>query len=254
MSIIADSIYYTFKASQKSKCFVRVYFDGQDWVHKWKDAAYVFTKPLKRPLLECTVSIPLFTFAYRPTNGNIIFDVGAGAGTELSAFSKMAGKDGHVYAIEADPVAVRCLKKQKEILGLDNVTIINCAIGDMEGTAYLSQDEAGAITNMLMEKPANNSIEVPITTLDKLIEKYDIKSIDYMKMNIEGAEIPALRAFTQHPKMVKHWCISCHDFMGTEEGKTFDFVNHWLSNTQGLQVSRHPDVPGAPWMGYYLYA
>lgn len=246
--------YFTFKASQKAKRLVRVSFDGEDWIHRWSDGAYVSPKPLKRPLLECSVSIPLFTFDYTPVDGDTIFDIGAGTGTELQTFSRMAGPNGRVMAVEADPVAVRCLTKLKNLLGLHNVTIINCAVGDSEGTAYLSQDEAGAITNMLMEKPSGRSIPVTITTLDRLIEKLGIERVDYLKMNIEGAEIPALRSFVKHQSIVRNWCVSCHDFMGTEEGRTFDFVHTWLAETNRLTVSRHPEVQGSPWMGYYLYA
>ncbi|MBI4985085.1 MAG: FkbM family methyltransferase [Rhodocyclales bacterium] len=245
--------YYSIKATKKEKRLIRVAYDGQDWVHRWRAGGFVSPRPLKRPVFECTTSIPLFTYAYRPQPGDTILDVGAGVGTELQAFSEMVGPGGRVIAIEADPTAYRCLEKLCRLLGLANVTLVRSAIGDFEGVAHLTQDDGGAITNMLASDRRNGAIEVPMTTLDSLVKKQGLERIDFLKMNIEGAEVPALKAFVERADSVRHWCISCHDFMGKPECCTFDFVNQWLSD-RGLAISRHPDVPGSPWMGYYLFA
>ena len=208
---------------------------------------------IKRPILQCAMSIPLFTYAHRPQAGDTIFDIGAGIGTELQAFSEMVGPNGRVIAVEADPTAYRCLEKLCRLLGLCNVTLVNSAIGDFEGVAKLTQSDGGAITNKLTTDHQDDVIDVPMTTLDLLIKKLGLERIDFLKMNIEGAEVPALTAFIEQKMIVKHWCISCHDFMGKPEDCTFDFVTQWLSNS-GLAFTRHPDVPGSPWMGFYVFA
>lgn len=245
---------HSFKASKAEKRLVRVYFDGEDWVHYWANGALVSPLPLRHPISECGISIPLFTYAYQPKKGDVILDVGAGFGTELKAFSEMVGSEGHVFAIEADPCAARCLNKLREMLGLKNVTIIECAIGERLGAIYLTQDERGAISNMVTEKPSGQCISVPVMTLDTLIEQFGINRINYLKMNIEGAEVSALLGFKRSVSLVRNWCVSCHDFLGTEESRTFEFVNTWLSKSLQLSIRQHPAVPGSPWMEYFLYA
>lgn len=245
--------YYTLKATKKAKQWIRVSYDGEDWVHRWRAGGFVSPRPLKRPIFECTTSIPLFTYAYLPQPGDTILDVGAGVGTELQAFSEMVGPSGRVIAVEADPTAYRCLEKLRRLLRLDNVTLVRSAVSDFEGVSHLTQDAGGAITNMLAADSREGAVEVPVTTLDILVKQIGIERIDFLKMNIEGAEVPALKGFAERAARVRHWCISCHDFMGTPECCTFDFVTGWLAS-RGLSISRHPEVPGSPWMGFYVFA
>jgi FkbM family methyltransferase len=246
-------VYYSLKTTNKAKQLIRVSFDNEDWVHWWSSGGIVSPRLIKRPILECSMSIPLFTYAYRPQSGDTILDIGAGIGTELQAFSEMVGQKGRVIAIEADPTAYRCLEKLCRLLRLRNVTLVNSAIGDFEGVANLTQNGGGAITNKLTTDHQDSVIEVPMTTLDLLIKKLGLERIDFLKMNIEGAEVPALKGFVEQAPIVKHWCISCHDFMGEPEDCTFAFVTQWLSNRR-LAITRHPDVPGSPWMGFYVFA
>lgn len=246
-------VYYSLKTTNKARQLIHVSYDNEDWVHRWRSGGIVSPRLIKRPILECSMSIPLFTYAYRPQAGDTILDIGAGIGTELQAFSEMVGPNGHVIAIEADPTAFRCLEKLCRLLGLRNVTLVNSAVGDFEGVANLSQDGDGAITNKLTTDHQDGVVQVPMTTLDLLIAKLGLERIDFLKMNIEGAEVPALRAFVEQANIVKHWCISCHDFMGKPEDCTFAFVTQWLSD-KGLAITRHPEVPGSPWMGFYVFA
>jgi precorrin-6B methylase 2 len=55
--------------------------------------------------------VPFFTSAYKPKIGDIVFDIGAGIGTEINDFSSMVGDYGRVIAVEADPIAFRRLSK-----------------------------------------------------------------------------------------------------------------------------------------------
>lgn len=253
LRLLRKAAYFSIKATKKAGQPVLVSYDGEDWVHRWSSGAFVSPVPIKRPIFECSVSIPLFTYAYAPKRGDTILDIGAGVGTELLAFSKMVGASGRVIAIEADPTAYRCLEKLCRLMRLDNVTLVRSAVGDFEGLSRFTQDAGGAITNALAVDPLSGAIEVPVTTLDLLIKKLGLESVDFLKMNIEGAEVPALKGFHEQAAIVRNWCISCHDFHGTPECFTFEFVTKWLS-CRGLSVSRHPDVPGSPWMGYYVFA
>lgn len=253
LRLLGKAAYFSVKATKKAKQPILVSYDGEDWIHRWPRGAFVSPTARKRPIFECSVSIPLFTYAYTPRPGDTILDVGAGVGTELLAFSRMVGPDGRVIAVEADPTAYRCLEKLCRLMQLRNVTLVKSAVGDFEGVARFTQDAGGAITNALATDPLSDAIEVPVTTLDVLVRKLGLDRVNFLKMNIEGAEVPALKGFLESAGMVRNWCISCHDFHGTPECFTFEFVTKWLSARE-LSVSRHPEVPGSPWAGYYVFA
>ena len=243
----------TWRASRSSRSVVRVSFDGEDWIHRWRSGALVWHEPLLRPKVVTEIDLSLFTYAYRPRPGDIVLDVGAGAGAEVGPFSRMVGAHGRVLAIEPDPAAFRRLKKLVQLSGLDNVVLDQWAVGATEGSGHLTQDGVASATNRLAENGSDSTIPVPVTTLDSFIEQRGLGQIDYLKMNIEGSERAALVGLARHADIIRNWCIACHDFLGTSETTTLSFVRDWLEKA-GLEVLRHPEVEGAPWMGWYLFA
>jgi len=246
---------FSLKASNRARrpVWIRRRGDGL-WLHRWRGGALVLPAPSKLPLEQCRASIPLFTRDYQPRPGDTIVDVGAGVGTELQAFSEMVGPQGRVVAIEADPAAYRCLEALRSVLRLPNVALMRRAVGAVAGTAWLTQDAEGAASNALGAAASDRAVEVAVTTLDLLVAELAIERIDLLKMNIEGGEVGALQGFQAQRGLVRHWCISCHDFLGTPEGRTLDLVSRWLAEEAGMAPRRHPEVPGSPWMGCYLFA
>jgi FkbM family methyltransferase len=197
------------------------------------------------------MNLPLFLERYRPGKGQIIVDVGAGIGTEVSAFSSLVGEEGRVVSIEADPVAYRRLSKAVRLADLKNVILINKAITDRGGQISLSQGPVSR-SNSVMAK-SDFGVIVESTTVDQLLDEIGIEQVDYLKMNIEGAEVLALEGFTSGPSRVRNWCISCHDFKRGSEFATFNRVRSWLDR-DGLTVWPHEPNDARPWETYYLYA
>ena len=77
---------------------------------------------------------------------------------------------------------------------------------------------------------AGEGVEVRAVPLDGLCEERGIREVAWVKMNIEGAERDALRGMERMAPHVQHLTISCHDFLGTEWGRTKDFVVEWLES------------------------
>lgn len=230
---------------------LRIWYDGQDWVHTWADGVLTSEQPSTFPHRTITGNLALFTERFMPSEGQTIVDVGAGIGTEVLAFSKMVGDSGRVICIEADPRAFRCLGKTVARAGLRNVTLIHRAVTDCEGEISLSQGSTTISNSILADGGAG--ITVRSTTLDSLLDEFGVEYVDYLKMNIEGAEVRALEGFTTGPRRVRNWCISCHDFKNIPELETFDQVKRWL-NGHELTVSEHKRNDARPWESYYLYA
>lgn len=244
--------YASIVISLRKRSKMRIRWDGEDWCHSWSGGKLVTFRPFPDAEKEGMADLPLFFYDYSPGPGDTVIDVGAGIGTELAVLSQMVGRDGRVIAIEADPVAFRRLRKLNESLGLVNTTLVQSAVAHFEGELFLTQDDADAIGNHLTESQTPDAIRVPVTTLDHLVASLRLEKVDYVKMNIEGAERDALKGFLSYSNLVKHWCISCHDFKETEWAQTFDFVNDWFE-ARGLQPKKHPEIAGLSHAGYYVY-
>src|SRR5205823_1391670 len=61
---------------------------------------------------------------YRPQEGDVVVDVGAGRGEDTLTFSRGVGKTGRVIAIEAHPLSFLVLKNFCKLNGLSNVTLL----------------------------------------------------------------------------------------------------------------------------------
>lgn len=246
-------IYVSLVSSLANRRSIRVYFDGTDWIHVWRTGAFVSTLPAFNAPAHISEAMQLFTREFVPGVGETIIDVGAGVGSEIQAFSEMVGAAGQVIAIEADPTAFGQLEKLSLLLNLKNVKLLNQAIGGSVGLAHLTQDGGDGLINHVVVTNQNGTVTVPMTTLDKVVSMFELDRIDFIKMNIEGAEGQALMGFQSEAGIARNLCISCHDFLGGPENKTLAFVMAWLVD-RDFAVTRHPDVPGKPWMGHYVYA
>ena len=235
------------------KRYTRVRWDGEDWEFKWSDGSLYWDNPLIRVKLVSDRNMGLFLAYYKPQLGDTIFDVGAGAGTEVGHFSKMVGATGRVFAVEADPSAARRLRKQVAGLKYQNVEILELAVGNNEGTVQLHIAEEGGIENSIKSVVGSSFVEVPCRRLDNILENLKLDQISYMKINIEGAEYDALLGLGSSSKKVSNFCISCHDFTGDPTQVTFELVKAYLNSSE-LKISTRPENPEAIWENYYLFA
>lgn len=236
------------KATLREKRFIKIYYKNY-FIHKWKGGALVSPSHIKNPIKETTMSLDLFTKYYSPKKNDIIVDVGAGIGTELNYFSKAVGPKGKIICIEADPLAFKCLRKLSQVLKIKNAIFINNAVGEKKKISYLFQNSPACIGNFIENKKNDKNTKVNINTLDNIIKKLNLKKIDYLKINIEGSEINALKGLRKKFYLVENFCISCHDFIGI---KTYNTVKNMLKKKINLKTNKKNI--NKPWEEFYLYA
>jgi FkbM family methyltransferase len=170
-------------------------------------------------------------YCYVPKEGDTVLDVGAGIGEETVIFSRLAG---HVISVEAHPRTFRCLEKTIAANKLDNVTATWCAIADRDGEIQLS-DGTDHLSNMMTSE---GGIKVPARSLQSLCDDYGIHQIDFLKMNIEGAERLAIAGFGN--LVIRNLVISCHDFLKQDDMRTMATVEDFLRRN-GYSVTTRPD-------------
>ncbi|MDR3718279.1 MAG: FkbM family methyltransferase [Bryobacteraceae bacterium] len=182
---------------------------------------------------------------YKPKPGDVIVDIGAGHGEDTFAFSEAVGATGTVWAIEAHPGSFRLLERFCLKNGLSNVRLLNCAAMDRRGTLQIQTLPVWE-SNFVYEGPATPaSHAVDAFRFDEICQRHGIDRIDFLKMNIEGAERFALPGMPNALLLARFACISAHDFRAArgegDEFKTHDFVLKMLQNAGFSLVLRSDD-------------
>tara|TARA_Y100000996_G_C22434127_1_gene606974 strand:- start:111 stop:950 length:840 start_codon:yes stop_codon:yes gene_type:complete len=245
-------IFSSIRASILLKKSVNVYFDGEDWIYKWNKSAAVSSVSYYDPNYNY-IDLDLFFFNYIPKKGDVIVNLGVENGSEIPEFCDHVGHTGKVYAIEADPYCCRRLEKLKKILNLNNLIIINIAVGSNEQIVKLSQENNELSNSIVVNKKAKNKyIKVKQKRLDQILEPFNEIKINYIKSNIEGSEKELLIGLNKSKLLIENWCISCHDFKGIEY-KSYDFVLSWLKKSGYKTLNYTPHNTKNIWRNYYLY-
>ncbi len=136
---------------------------------------------------------------FRPKEGDTVIDVGAHIGKYTIIASKMVGPNGKVIAIEAHPGNYEILKKNIALNKLSNVIALNYAVHSRKTVVKLyepGQEKGATIYNTIMADRTTsndqNYIEVKADTLDSLLSENGIKEINWIKIDVEGAEYEVL--------------------------------------------------------------
>jgi FkbM family methyltransferase len=182
---------------------------------------------------------------YRPQKGDVIFDVGAGRGEDTLAFSREVKETGRVIAIEANPVSFEMLKYFCDLNRLSNVTLLAVAVMDKPGTVSmtLSEDwqEDAIVGGRNNDSPR---VEVQAQTLSEIVFAQGINKINFLKMNIEGAERFALKGLEPVIPLIEALCIACHDFLADkgygEQFRTRELVELFLIE-HGFKIFSRPN-------------
>lgn len=190
-------------------------YEGE-WVQRFPSFTLVGPRlTLWTPKQVERLTSDLFMHKYLPREGDTIVDVGAGTGWETLFFSRSVGTSGRVISIEAHPRVFRCLSRMRAENRLENVTLLQTAVADREGEVQLAdspEHEANSIMGTV------SGIRVPCATLDYVFRSLELSRVDFLKMNIEGAERLALSGMGEAARKTKNVCIACHDFLADGGG------------------------------------
>ena len=204
----------TITATVRTRKICKVSYEGE-WVQRFPSCTLVEPRLTLRTPKEIEKYISTyFLYKYFPSPGDTIVDVGAGAGWETLFFSRHVGKSGRVISIEAHPVTFRCLSKMCQKNGLENVKLIQAAVGNLDVEVQISDTEHTSNTIITVD----SGIRVPGTTLDNIFRSCGLSQVDFLTMNIEGAERLALSGMREMVQKTRNVCIGCHDFLADEGG------------------------------------
>src|ERR687892_2239838 len=136
---------------------------------------------------------------FTPKQGDIVIDIGAHIGLYTIISSKRVGANRKVVAIEANPSNFEMLNSNIKLNQLTNIISLNNAVYSKETKIklYLPGEELGHTTyNTIMSDRAKNEdkfVEVNANTLDYLLQLKEITDVNWVKIDVEGAEFEVLK-------------------------------------------------------------
>lgn len=136
---------------------------------------------------------------------DVIIDIGSHVGFFTIYAAKLAS-EGKIYAFEPASNSFELLKKNIEMNKLSNVITENYAVLKNSGTATLFVDKNFAIGNTMFGAGSHSEKEI-VTAISMLniFDKYQIKRVDLLKLDCEGAEFEIILNLTKNEleKIVK---------------------------------------------------
>lgn len=206
---------------RRDALFVRRNINFRDFLHK-------SIKPLGLGKISLEISVPKYDYKvhcplnredfmvltkheddiierFVPKQGDTVVDIGAHMGRYTIISSKRVSPSGKVVAIEAHPINFKFLNRNIKLNRLTNVVSIKSAAYSRKIPLklYLPDEEQGytmhhsVMTNYLSTKYKRDIgqkyVQVEADTLDSLLQKAGIKKVNWIKIDVEGAEFEVLK-------------------------------------------------------------
>lgn len=134
--------------------------------------------------------------------GDVVIDIGANYGYYGVLAAQQANRDCEVYLFEANPDIIPYLKKTMKVNSFETCSVVeNLAVSDSQADVVLNilkgfiasssihtVNELNKYADGKAHYELESSVRVPAVTLDDYCKRKNIKSVDLIKMDIEGYE------------------------------------------------------------------
>ncbi len=148
---------------------------------------------------------------------DVVIDVGANIGCTSILFGELAEQ---VISFEPSPTTFNLLQKNIKQSGLENITLLNSALGSNPGVSKITYAESnrsgGFISNKTTISTGHVTEKIRIEKLDNIIHDLNISKLDFIKIDVEGFEKEVIEGARNtinkfQPIIVlelNHWCLN----------------------------------------------
>jgi FkbM family methyltransferase len=158
------------------------------------------------------------------SQGMTVIDIGAHQGRYAIEFSRRVGDTGLVVVVEPMPSNMTLLSRNLDLNGIENVRPIRAACWSCREPLRFSRGTSDDTSRVSQTVPGEGDLTgLP---LDDLVGEMDLRRVDWLKIDVEGAEVEVLegsqsvlrefrpRLFVEfHGTLAKllEW-LQCHDY------------------------------------------
>lgn len=142
--------------------------------------------------------VPLVNFLKRQLRpGDVVLDPGANIGYISAVCLGFVGPTGHVHSFEPSPTANHRIRQYNDIASHGNWSLWDSALTDHEGhevfndTPRVMRAGYAALASVATPKDSMPH-EVEVTTVDGFCAREGIGHVRFLKLDVEGSELPAL--------------------------------------------------------------
>ena len=161
----------------------------------------------------------------KANDDDIVIDAGACWGDTALYFANKVGEKGRVYSFEFVPSNISIFKKNLALNQhmINRIKLIKNPLYDRSDTASNFKDQVPAIRITSEQFEGCDGIVTSIS-IDDFVEEYNLTSVDFIKMDIEGAEPIALKGAIETIKKFKPK-LAIAIYHSTGKHGMDDFVN-----------------------------
>ena len=125
--------------------------------------------------------------------GDIVVDMGAHIGAFAVRAARLA-QGGQVYSYEASSKNFALLTENRQLNGLENLYVENSAVSNLRGEMPFYTPSDNRILGSLLQNTSSFVENVQTITFSDIITEHSIDQIDFLKVDVEGAEFDILFA------------------------------------------------------------
>jgi len=169
-----------------------------------------------------------------------IIDIGANVGYYSLKFSKMMGVTGQILAIEPDPDTCSILEQNCTLNNFKNIEVLNLAISDKNDIINLFQDKShSGKSSVFSNSDDGKAVKITTQTLDSLTEKR-FSTIDFIKIDTEGAELSILKGAAKTLKITNKILIELHEEI-LEKNQQDPLEIKTILESNGFKIKTFPE-------------
>lgn len=136
--------------------------------------------------------------------GDIVIDAGGCYGDTAFYFAYKTGQQGHVYSFEFLPENLVIFERNLEVAAdyAKQINVVKNPVWDLSGKE-LFVEGSGPGTRVREKSNNPSAFKVKTLSIDDLVKLHSLPSINFIKMDIEGSELSALKGAEKSIKRFK---------------------------------------------------
>lgn len=203
----------------------------------------------ERPVQEAAMSL------VKP--GDVCYDIGANLGFFTVLLGRLVENMGIVYAFEPVPANAAMIKRNARLNRLSNVKVLRvaCSIQSGRSELLLADHVGGAVLKSAGVPPdLAGSLMVETSTVDALVASRQIKPPNFVKIDVEGAEMDVLKGMET---VLRQWApaviIEVDDATRTECDAKLELCRTFLHDLRyRTQILPNSYVDGAWFVRHFV--